>query len=92
MTPTARQIVAEITALEDCLTFIPSHAKFGDDNHAIVRLQIEYLKGEIDTSAGEFGDMALWQQSAVIEAEAWADGQCDEAPSAGWQIYRRKRK
>lgn len=90
MRPTIKEIAAEIVALEKCKKYAPAHTMFGDDNHAKIDRQIEYLRGDIDTSAPEFEeDFDENEKSAIMEAEAWADGNSREVPSSGWDIFKR---
>lgn len=92
MTKTPKQIEAEITALQNCKTYIPRRTLFGEDNHSVLDRQIEYLRGQIDISADEFySELNEREQAAVIEAEQWADGD-GEAPSLGWDSFKPKPK
>lgn len=59
MKPTDKQIAAEIKALKACKLYAPKRTAFGDDNHRKIDLQIEYLQGQIDTTADEFYDLEL---------------------------------
>lgn len=43
-----------------------------------------------DTTADEWEEFSETEQSAILEAQAWADGQSDETPSEGWEMYRPK--
>ena len=91
--PTGEEIQAEIKALEECKTFIPPRTMFGDDNIRKVDLQIEYLRGEIDTTADEFNeDYTSDEQRVILEAQDWEEGNADESPSSGWQTFRPKVK
>lgn len=88
---TQKEIEAEIKALEACKSYIPSKTIFGDDNHRKVDLQIEYLRGEIDITADdEWNDYNDDEQSAIMEANDWTDGQIDESPSSGWDNFKPK--
>jgi CRISPR/Cas system type I-B associated protein Csh2 (Cas7 group RAMP superfamily) len=87
---TKKEIDAEIKALEACKAYIPHHTTFGDNNHAHVDLQIEYLKGEIDTTSGEWDGYSNDQQSAILEAQYWKEGEEDKSPSSGWDNYKPK--
>lgn len=84
---TDKEIAAEIEALEACKEYAPRRTMFGDDNHAQIDLQIEFLKGEIDTTSDEFYDMTDDEQSAVLEAEDWRND-AGEPPSSGWDIFK----
>jgi len=86
--PTPDQIAAEIAALEDAKTYAPFRSALGDSNHRNIDRQIEYLRGEIDTTAPEFYYFSESEHSAILEAQAWRDGQSEEAPSSGWDIYK----
>jgi hypothetical protein len=87
--PTPDHIAAEIAALEDAKTYAPRRTAFGGDNHGKIDRQIEYLRGEIDLSAPEWDDFSEDEQTAILEAQSWKDGQSDESPSSGWDIYKK---
>lgn len=87
---TEEEIAAEIARLEEAKQFAPKRTMFGDDNHEKIDRQIEYLRGDIDIDAPEWDDFSQPEQSAIMEAQAWADGQSDEVPSEGWEMYRPK--
>lgn len=89
---TQLEIDAEIARLEEARTFAPARTMFGDDNHAKIDRQIEYLRGDIDTTADEWNDFSEAEQSAILEAQGWEENQIDEAPSEGWEMYRPKAK
>jgi len=80
---TQKEIDAEIKALEACKAYVPHHTVFGDDNHAKLDLQIEYLRGDLDTTAEEFNELSDDEQSAVTEAQEWESGD-GGSPSSGW--------
>jgi hypothetical protein len=88
--PTPQQIAAEIAALEKAKTYAPARTMFGDDNHAKIDRQIEYLRGEIDMDSDEWNDLSEAEQSAVLEAQAWQDGDSEETLSSGWDIFKPK--
>lgn len=88
---TQREIDKEIKALEACKGYVPQRTMFGDDNHAKLDLQIEYLRGEIDTTADEWNDYSDDDQSSILEAEAWKEDQ-GESPSSGWDSFKPKAK
>jgi hypothetical protein len=86
-----KEIDAEIKALEACKTYSPERTFFGDDNHRNIDLQIEYLRGEIDTTDDEdWNDFNCDEQSAILDAESWKKGQSKESPSSGWDAYKPK--
>lgn len=88
---TQKEIETEILALEACKDYIPHYTLFGDDNWRKVSLQIEYLRGDIDTTTDEFNEeFSNDEQSAVLEAQDWEEGNCDESPSSGWDNYKPK--
>ena len=90
---TKKEIAAEIKALEACKGYIPPQTSFGDDNFKILDLQIEYLRFGIDTTADEWNDYSADEQSNILDAQAWQEGQADESPSSGWDNYKpNKRK
>ncbi len=89
--PTQKQIEAEIKALEESKQWAPPRTMFGDDNHRKIDLQIEYLQGEIDPTSAEFEEeYSQDEQSAILEARDWEEGQIDESPSSGWASFKRK--
>lgn len=89
---TKDEIAAEIAALEACKTYAPHYTKFGDNNHAKIDRQIEFLKGDIDMTAPEWDEFSEGDQSAILEAECWAEGQSvDGSPSSGWDSYKPKK-
>lgn len=92
---TAKEIENEIAALAACkayvpryTTYVPRYTKFMDDNHAGIDLQIEYLRGDIDTTSGEFDEFNEHEQAGIQEAEGWALGNISESPSAGWDSFK----
>lgn len=89
---TQKEIEKEIKALEACKGYAPKKTAFGDDNHVIINLQIEYLRGEIDTTCEEWSDFSDDEQSNILAAQAWEECQSDESPSSGWDSYKPKRK
>lgn len=93
MKPTAEQIQQEITALEACKAYIPPRTMFGDDNIRQVDLQIEFLRVQIDMTADEWHEYSESEQSAILEAEAWKEGQSDQKSlAAGWDDFKPKAK
>lgn len=63
---------------------------FGDDNHKKIDLQIEYLRGEIDTTSAEWDEYSDHEQSAILEAQNWEEGDSEESPSSGWDNFKPK--
>ncbi len=94
MKPTEKQIKAEISALEACKSYAPPMSAFNEDNHRKLDLQIEFLHGHIDTSAEEFyEDYTEDEQSAILDAEEWQEGQFSEPTlSGGWDNFKPKKK
>ncbi len=88
---TQNEIDAEINALDAAKAWAPHYTMFGDDNHAKIDLQIEFLKGDIDTTAGEFEEFSDDEQSAILEAKYWQDGDEKESPSSGWDNFKNKK-
>ena len=88
--PTKDQIAAEIAALEKAKIYAPARTMFGDDNHANIDRQIEYLRGDLDMDGPEWDDLSENEQSAVMKAEAWQDGYSEESLSSGWDIFKPK--
>jgi hypothetical protein len=90
---TQAEIDAEIKALKACKSYIPHQTAFGDDNWKKVDFQIEYLKGDIDTTTDEFlQDYDDGEQSSIIEAQDWKNGDIEESPSSGWDNFKPKAK
>lgn len=88
---TQQQIESEIKALEACKTYIPRHTAFGDDNHKKLDLQIEELREGIDDTDDEWNDYSDGEQSAIMEARYWKEGDEDESLSSGWDDFKPKR-
>ncbi len=88
--PTKDQIAAEIAALEKCKDYAPARTMFGEDNHAKIDRQIEFLRGDIDIDGPEWDDLNENEQSAVMDAQAWVDGDSEENLSSGWDIFKPK--
>lgn len=88
--PTPKQIEAEIKALEASKQWAPARTIFGDDNHKTIDLQIEYLRGEIDTTSAEWDEYSDDEQSAILEAQNWEKGDSEESPSSGWDNFKPK--
>ncbi len=82
------EIESEIKALEACKSYIPRTTAFGDNNHRNVDLQIEELRDGIDDTAEEWNDYSEGEQSAIMEARYWKEGDEDESPSSGWDNYK----
>lgn len=89
---TQKEIDSEIKALEACKNYIPKRTAFGDDNYRNLDLQIEELRDGIDDTADEWNDYSDSEQSAIIEARDWKEGQIDESPSSSWDNYKPKGK
>ena len=88
--PTKDQIAAEIAALEKCKDYAPARTMFGEDNHARIDRQIEFLRGDIDMDDPEWDDLNENEQSAVMDAQAWMDGDSEENLSSGGDIFKPK--
>jgi hypothetical protein len=89
-TRTQKQIDTEIAALQGCKAYAPHYTMFGDDNHAKIDLQIEYLRGDMDTTAEEFDDDFKEDEiSSILDADNWKTGASDESPSSGWDSYKK---
>lgn len=89
---TQEEIEAEIKALEACKAYIPRETAFGDDNHRNVDLQIEELRDGIDDTCAEWDDFSESEQSSIMEARYWKEGDEDESPSSGWDSYKNKKR
>jgi len=85
------EIQAEIAALKACKFYIPPRTMFGDNNCRKVDLQIQFLEGDIDVTADEFNYFNPDEQSAILEAKDWMEGQIDDSPSSGWDTYKPKK-
>ncbi len=85
---TQGQIEAEIKALEACKSYIPRTTAFGDNNHRNVDLQVEELRDGIDDTTDEWNDYSESEQSAIMDARYWKEGDEDESPSSGWDDYK----
>lgn len=90
MKRTDQEVKAEIAALKAAKGWAPHHSFFGEDNHHNIDLQIEFLEEGIDTTADEFTEFSESEQSAILEAEAWLDGE-KETPHEGWDIFKPKK-
>lgn len=86
------EIEAEIKALRECKSYAPKMTAFGDDNHATIDLQIEELEEGIDDTSPEWEDYSQSEQSAILEARDWKEGQLAESPSSGWDNWKPKTK
>jgi hypothetical protein len=85
MKRTETEVAAEIASLQACKAYVPHYSAFGDDNHDNIDHQIRYLSGELDINDDlSWDDLLESCQAAVLEAQAWRDGDSDEPPSAGW--------
>lgn len=85
---TKKEIESEIKALQACKHYIPRRTAFGDDNHSNVDLQIEELRHGVDDTAEEWNGYSEGEQSAIMEARYWKEGDENESPSSGWDSYR----
>lgn len=85
---TKKEIEAEIKALEACKAYAPSHTIFGDDNHRNIDLQIEELRDGIDDTSDEWDDYLEREQSAIMHARDWKNGDENESPSSGWDTFK----
>lgn len=90
--PTDKEIAAEIAALTACKKYAPPYTMFGDDNHAKIDRQIEFLRGDIDVDSPEFEEMNDNERSSVLDAQAWMEGESEENLSSGWDIFKKKGK
>jgi hypothetical protein len=88
---TKQQVDAEIAALEACKAYAPKNSYFGDDNHRNIDLQIEALRGEIDTTADEWNDFSTEEQSTIQSALDWQMGFIKDSPSSGWDCFKPKK-
>lgn len=87
---TPEQIEAEIKALQICKRYVPPTSFFGDNNHKNIDLQIEYLQGEIDTTAEDYYDeFSDSERDAITAAEEWKDYD-GTSPSEDWGALKPK--
>lgn len=86
---TKLEIDEEIAALEACKKYVPKMTAFGENNHVKIDLQIELLRGELDTTAMEFEEeFDDGEKDAIFDAERWLDG--GTAPSSDWDGFKLK--
>ena len=88
---TKQQVEAEIAALEASKSYAPKVSYFGNDNHRGIDLQIEALRGEIDTTADEWNDFSTDEQATIQSALDWQMGFIKDAPSSGWDVFKPKK-
>ncbi len=88
--PTSEEIKAEVANLEACKAWAPKRDLFGTDNHSKIKFQIDYLKGDLDIDGEEWDDLTDEEQSAVLDAQCWEDGDYEESPSSGWDTFKPK--
>jgi hypothetical protein len=89
----AQEVKDEIAAILACKAYAPHYTFFGDDNWRKMGLQAEALNGDIDTTCDEFLEQYTDdEQSEIIAAIEWRDGERDEKPSAGWDDRKPKTK
>jgi hypothetical protein len=72
-----QEIDEEIVALKALKPVGPWAAK----TRETIALQVEALKGAIDTSADEFAELPDHQQDAVFDALRWMEGDSGRRPS-----------
>jgi hypothetical protein len=90
MKPTPTQVTAEIVALKRAIKFVPSRTAFGQSNIEYIKTQIAALEGEIDTDSDEFYEQDDRSQMAANDAIDWMNGDSEEAPSVGWEIFNKE--
>lgn len=83
------EIQAEIAALEACKSYAPAFTAFGDNNHAKIDIQAQFLRGDIDEDDMESDEYTDDERDAISEAQQWQDGDSDDAPSAGWAHFKK---
>lgn len=88
---TKKQVSEEVEALKACKAWAPRRDVFGTDNHRKIDLQIEELTFGIDDTNEEWDDLSDEEQSAIREARNWREGEDDESPSSGWDIFKKKK-
>jgi hypothetical protein len=81
---TAEEVAAEISALEALKLRVVPTSHFGDDNHAAIQAQIDFLRGDLDITTTEFEDETpQYEQDGVYDADGWLNSGGD-APSKDW--------
>lgn len=87
---TKEEVAAEIAALEACKGYVPRFTVFRQDNHRHIDHIIEFLRGEVDTTADEFwDDFDDRDRSAIMDAEEWLNGKANNAPSSDWDHFKK---
>lgn len=90
MKRTKSEIDAEIVALEACKTYAPERSAFGENNHAKIDAQIKTLSNDLEIDSYEWDCLPEPEQSAALDAQNWKDGDDDDSPSSGWEIFKKK--
>lgn len=92
--PNAREIDAEIVALDDCKKWVPKWTKFNDNNHEAIDAAVSALADRLTVDmayerAGE-GEPSNNDQSA-IDAALWMAGDREQSLSADWLEMKPKK-
>ena len=87
--PTAEQINAEADLLEKMKPNVRKFTAFGDNNHLAIEAQIRVLREGLDEGdiydLQEDGEFEERDVDVALDAQRWAAGEEDEAPSDGWK-------
>lgn len=92
---TQKEIDAEIKRLEKCKTYAPHYTMFGGDNHRKIDEQIGALANKLthDDAYDNYPDDEDPEVlSSVISALDWRNGDEEQTPSSGWDIFDPKKK
>jgi len=76
---------AEIDAEIKAIRALKPVGKFAARTSGTLDVLVEFLQGEIDTTAEEFLQMPYHRQMVIGDAELWLSGDSDSRPSKGWQ-------
>lgn len=77
---TLQELKSEIEALQNLVPF----GRWAGKTRQTIKLQIETLQGQWDTTADEFFELSEENQMSINDAEAWKNGQSEDRPSEGW--------
>lgn len=77
---TIHEVAAEIEALLE----LKPQGTWAAKTARTIKLQVEALRGEWDTTADEFFELSDENQMAINDADAWKRGDMEDRPSEGW--------
>lgn len=76
MKPTEEEIQKAIEVLSKLKTSMPRFSAFGDDNHKMIDLEVQVLKGELrESDFYDHGDMIA---SSLLDVLEWKKGENKE--------------